>query len=130
MATELRAKLVIDAETEGEKSVEALVIDVEKLAAAGGDAAPQLQLLAAERQVSEGSRAIVYTRRSMEILHTVGVAEAIERAAALLPQPITGLIHGDFRLDNMLFDVKGAAEPIAVLDWQTVALGNGLTDIG
>lgn len=48
MATELRAKLVIDAETEGEKSVEALAIDLEKLAAAGGDAAPQLQLLAAE----------------------------------------------------------------------------------
>ncbi len=48
MATELRAKLVIDAETGGEKSVEALVIDVERLAAAGGDAAPQLQLLAAE----------------------------------------------------------------------------------
>ncbi|PKB25260.1 phosphotransferase family enzyme [Novosphingobium kunmingense] len=40
------------------------------------------------------------------------------------------LIHGDFRLDNMLFDIKGGAEPIAILDWQTVALGNGLTDIG
>jgi hypothetical protein len=40
------------------------------------------------------------------------------------------LIHGDFRLDNMLFAIKGGAEPIAVLDWQTVALGNGLTDIG
>lgn len=40
------------------------------------------------------------------------------------------LIHGDFRLDNMLFDVGGGAEPIAVLDWQTVAVGNGLTDIG
>lgn len=40
------------------------------------------------------------------------------------------LIHGDFRLDNMLFDIKGGTEPIAVLDWQTVALGNGLTDIG
>ena len=40
MATELRAKLVIDAETEGAKSVEALAIDVEKLAEAGGDAAP------------------------------------------------------------------------------------------
>lgn len=48
MATELRAKLVIDAETEGGKSIEVLAIDVEKLAAAGGDAAPQLQLLAAE----------------------------------------------------------------------------------
>lgn len=40
------------------------------------------------------------------------------------------LIHGDFRLDNMLFDIQGGAEPIAVLDWQTVALGNPLTDIG
>ncbi len=40
------------------------------------------------------------------------------------------VIHGDFRLDNMLFDIKGGAEPIAVLDWQTVAVGNGLTDIG
>lgn len=40
------------------------------------------------------------------------------------------LIHGDFRLDNMLFGIKGGAEPIAVLDWQTVAIGDGLTDIG
>ena len=40
------------------------------------------------------------------------------------------LIHGDFRLDNMLFDIRGGAEPMAVLDWQTVAVGNGLTDIG
>jgi aminoglycoside phosphotransferase (APT) family kinase protein len=40
------------------------------------------------------------------------------------------LIHGDFRLDNMLFDIRGGAEPIAVLDWQTVAVGHPLTDIG
>ena len=40
------------------------------------------------------------------------------------------LVHGDFRLDNMLFDVRGGAEPIAVLDWQTLTVGNGLTDIG
>ncbi|MBX9644682.1 MAG: aminoglycoside phosphotransferase family protein [Novosphingobium sp.] len=40
------------------------------------------------------------------------------------------LIHGDFRLDNMLFDIQDGTESIAVLDWQTVALGNGLTDIG
>lgn len=48
MATELRAKLVIDAETNGEQSVEALAIDLEKLAAKGGEAGPQLQLLAAD----------------------------------------------------------------------------------
>ena len=40
------------------------------------------------------------------------------------------LIHGDFRLDNMLFGIKDGAEPIAVLDWQTVAIGDGLTDVG
>lgn len=40
------------------------------------------------------------------------------------------LVHGDFRLDNMLFDIHGGDEAIAVLDWQTVAAGNALTDIG
>ena len=40
------------------------------------------------------------------------------------------LQHGDFRLDNLLFEVRGGAEPIAVLDWQTLAAGNGLTDLG
>lgn len=36
-------------------------------------------LVEAERQVSEGSRAIVFTRRSMEILQQVGVADAVQR---------------------------------------------------
>lgn len=40
------------------------------------------------------------------------------------------LIHGDFRLDNMLFDIHGGTEAIAVLDWQTVATGSAMTDIG
>ncbi|MEO1967987.1 MAG: phosphotransferase [Sphingomonadaceae bacterium] len=40
------------------------------------------------------------------------------------------IVHGDFRLDNMLFDIKGGTEPIAILDWQTVAVGNPLVDIG
>ena len=40
------------------------------------------------------------------------------------------LVHGDFRLDNMLFDVKGGVEPIAVLDWQTVAVGKAMIDVG
>jgi hypothetical protein len=43
---------------------------------------------------------------------------------------VRSLVHGDFRLDNLLFDIHGGAEAIAVLDWQTVATGNGLTDIG
>jgi hypothetical protein len=40
------------------------------------------------------------------------------------------LVHGDFRLDNVLFDIKAGSEPVAVLDWQTLTIGNGLTDVG
>ena len=51
-------------------------------------------------------------------------------AATDRPQEKVSLVHGDFRLDNVLFDIKGGAEPVAVLDWQTLTIGNGLTDIG
>ena len=44
--------------------------------------------------------------------------------------PQTSIVHGDFRLDNMLFGIGGGAEPIAILDWQTVTAGDPLTDIG
>jgi hypothetical protein len=40
------------------------------------------------------------------------------------------LVHGDYRLDNMLFDIKGGSEPLGVLDWQTLVVGSGLTDLG
>ena len=40
------------------------------------------------------------------------------------------LVHGDFRLDNMLFDIRGGEEPIAILDWQTVTVGKAMTDVG
>lgn len=39
------------------------------------------------------------------------------------------LVHGDYRLDNMLFDIKSGAEPLGVLDWQTLTVGSGLTDL-
>ncbi|ABD26658.1 conserved hypothetical protein [Novosphingobium aromaticivorans DSM 12444] len=39
-------------------------------------------------------------------------------------------LHGDFRLDNMLFGIRDGQEPIALVDWQTAAVGCGLTDIG
>lgn len=42
--------------------------------------------------------------------------------------PQRTVIHKDFRLDNMLFDAKAGAIPLAVLDWQTVACGPGPLD--
>lgn len=39
------------------------------------------------------------------------------------------LVHGDYRLDNMLFSPAEAKKPLAVVDWQTVGLGCGAQDI-
>ena len=39
------------------------------------------------------------------------------------------LQHLDFRLDNMLFEPQGGRWPLAVLDWQSVALGAGVLDV-
>ncbi len=38
----------------------------------------------------------------------------------------TTLIHGDYRLDNMLFD---GPYPLAVVDWQTTSVGCALQDV-
>ena len=37
--------------------------------------------------------------------------------------------HGDYRLDNVLFDVQGGAKRMATLDWQTVGAGPGMLDV-
>ena len=39
------------------------------------------------------------------------------------------LTHNDFRPDNMLFDPSDAAKPIVIVDWQTVGVGEGASDI-
>ncbi|EID13218.1 phosphotransferase enzyme family protein [Mycobacterium xenopi RIVM700367] len=42
---------------------------------------------------------------------------------------IDGLLHGDYRLDNLLFGAAGADRPLTVVDWQTVTWGPALTDL-
>jgi hypothetical protein len=44
-------------------------------------------------------------------------------------QRLPGLIHGDYRLDNMLFGEAGADRPLTVVDWQTVTWGPAMTDV-
>ena len=43
-------------------------------------------------------------------------------------RPPLGLVHGDYRLDNMLFGADDAARPFVVVDWQTVSWGRVMTD--
>ena len=58
----------------------------------------------------------------------------IERFVSIYPRVLADrsaprtIQHGDFRLDNVLFDVQGKAGSMATLDWQTVTLGSGLVD--
>jgi Ecdysteroid kinase-like family len=50
-------------------------------------------------------------------------------ASESAPQRVHGLVHGDYRLDNMLFGEPGADRPLTVVDWQTVAWGPAMTDV-
>ena len=42
---------------------------------------------------------------------------------------VHGLVHGDYRLDNMLFGRPGSLRDLTVVDWQTVTWGPAMTDL-
>ena len=51
-----------------------------------------------------------------------------EQLHATVPaESATGIVHGDFRLDNVLVDDQD--RPTAVLDWEMATLGDPLTDL-
>lgn len=50
-------------------------------------------------------------------------------AAEGAPDRPMGLVHGDYRLDNLLFGQAGADRALTVVDWQTVTWGPALTDL-
>lgn len=41
-----------------------------------------------------------------------------------------GVVHGDFKLDNVILDSSDRAKVVAVLDWEMCALGDPLVDVG
>ncbi|GAC1306837.1 MAG: phosphotransferase family protein [Acidimicrobiales bacterium] len=59
---------------------------------------------------------------SMERAHT-------KLAEAKPPQRYTGIVHGDYRLGNMLVDPL-SGQLAAVLDWELCTLGDVLADVG
>lgn len=57
------------------------------------------------------------------------IRAAFERLQALVPpQSRTGIVHGDFRLGNMICGKDGRIR--AVLDWELATLGDPLADLG
>jgi hypothetical protein len=57
-----------------------------------------------------------------------GLPAVLARCRADRSTPRT-LQHADFRLDNILFDVRSGASPMATLDWQTMVVGPGVVDV-
>jgi hypothetical protein len=75
-----------------------------------------------------------FVERYRPTLHPVTL-EAGPQLTALLPalraqtpSPLTP-VHSDYRLDNMLFGSADGGRPLTVVDWQTVQLGVGPTDV-
>ena len=61
--------------------------------------------------------------------------EAMEKLMAWLPNNMpdddgqVSLVHGDFRLDNVMFDTT-EPKAVAVMDWELSTLGHPLADLG
>jgi aminoglycoside phosphotransferase (APT) family kinase protein len=58
------------------------------------------------------------------------LTEAIDRLTATLPtQSAAGIVHGDYRLTNVMYEPDLSAIA-AVVDWEMSTLGDPLTDVG
>ncbi|MBR8744012.1 phosphotransferase family protein [Nocardiopsis sp. MG754419] len=78
-----------------------------------------------ERQVRRWSRQLEASR-SRDL---PGIDELRDRLTAGLPAPSApAIVHGDYRLDNVLVTDDG--ELTAVLDWEMATLGDPLVDLG
>jgi aminoglycoside phosphotransferase (APT) family kinase protein len=50
--------------------------------------------------------------------------------AHLPPDPTPTIVHGDFKLDNVMLDERDVGRLVAVFDWEMSALGDPLVDVG
>lgn len=66
--------------------------------------------------------------RSRDLPGEAALFEAL--AERVPPQGPTGIVHGDYRLDNCLIDPTRDGDPLtAVLDWEMSTIGDPLTDL-
>jgi aminoglycoside phosphotransferase (APT) family kinase protein len=76
--------------------------------------------------------------RQWEASHPAGQGSAdasyerlVKRLGERMPgEGLTGLVHGDFRLDNALVRLRPEPEIAAVVDWEMSTLGDPLSDLG
>ena len=71
--------------------------------------------------------------RASELEHIAEIEQLIAYLEANLPDDDgqVALVHGDFRLDNMMFDMSHPDKPkvVAILDWELSTLGHPYADL-
>lgn len=79
-----------------------------------------------ERQVRRWGKQLAASHsRDLPELDRLGL-----RLAASVPASFrAGLVHGDFKLDNVVIDPADPGRALAVLDWEMATLGDVLTDV-
>lgn len=127
MATELRAKLVIDAETNGEQSVEALAVDLEKLAAKGGEASPKLALLAAELRGLAKQQGLVDQFARLKA-QTAAYAEAADQAQASTKKAALALKEKQQALQHAQADEQAMVQTLQQARQQHEQLGKTIAE--
>jgi hypothetical protein len=72
-----------------------------------------------------------YADRLGDDVHEAGNAlfAHLERYLSVSDDGSWTVVHGDYRLDNLLFGGATGGVPIAVVDWQTCVHGPGLNDV-
>ena len=71
-----------------------------------------------------------YKDRLSERARRVFEAFGARSAAWVEREPsVHTLVHGDYRLDNLMFASTSGGAPVSAVDWQTIGLGCGLRDV-
>lgn len=81
-----------------------------------------------ERQLALWSGQWTRLRRARDV---PALDEVARRLAATRPKsPRVAIVHGDYKLDNVLFAPSAPAHLVAILDWEMATLGDPLADVG
>jgi aminoglycoside phosphotransferase (APT) family kinase protein len=60
-----------------------------------------------------------------------GIAEVTQWLQKHLPpQSAASIVHGDYKLDNVMFAAQVPPQLVAIFDWEMATLGDPLTDLG
>jgi aminoglycoside phosphotransferase (APT) family kinase protein len=83
----------------------------------------------AERQIRRWSGQWALVGRDDPDLQRLAAELGSGLAAAVPGQPTTGIVHGDFRIDNTLLLLDSSPTVAAVVDWELCTIGDPVADV-